>query len=550
MQTGRQKENDSDKYYVHFPHRQIKSRRSRDHKPSMKKLRSFSIVASLSLLGNILGYARDAALASNFAPTETDAYFAAFFVPNTLYLIFLSGSIATVFLPVFVQYLKKNEIEAWRIASILFNSIFVFLATMVAIAGLTIHYWMPALFPGFNEHTTQLTNTLTLILLPMLLFIGLSNLLSNILYSFEHFTLPALAPVVANIFVISVILIAGYWGNIRWVAIGVTLSMLLQFVIQIPTLIKLKVRYTLTLDIRHPAFIRILRLALPMIVYFVIAYASLAVERNVASSFTTGTVSAVNYATRLFSIPVAFFAGSLGTVIYPRLSLEVANESSNAFSDNLIKAIGATTLFLLPLTLFLLINSYTIVNLLFGYGRFTSESLSLTTGIFRGYLIGMVAAGITRIVQRAFYALQETSILLVAEIANFPVYVVVVFLLSRLLGPTGLGISRGLSYMLVGVLSTLMLVRRREIEFSLIRVISIVGHYLLAGLFAAIVWAGLAWISKDFVTVTGRIVDMSLLMLTGTIGVIVYLVVANYLRLEEIQFVRRRWRSILKLFSS
>lgn len=515
----------------------------------MKILRSFSIIAGLALLGNVLGYIRDLALASNFgASTTTDAYFAAFFVPNTLYLILLSSSVATVFLPVFVKYLQKDKKEAWEIASTLFNFTFLFLTVVIILAAVTAQYWIPILFSGLDGNTTQLAINLTLILLPMLLFIGLSNLLSNILYSFEHFTVPAMAPVVANIFVIGVILVAGRIGSIRWVAIGVTLSMLLQLIIQIPVLIKVKARYSFTLDLKHPAFIRIIKLSLPLIAYFAIAYASLAVERNIASSFAEGTISAVNYATRLFSIPIAFFAGSLGTVIYPRLSLEIANESADSFSNSLMKAIGATTLFLLPFSLFLFINSRTIVNLLFGYGRFTAEDVLLTTVIFRGYLIGMMAAGVTRIVQRAFYALQDTSTLLIAEMINFPVYVIIVLILSRLIGPASLGISRGFSFLLVAVLSILMLSRHAEIRFEPQKVMSIVGRYSLAGILASAAWVGFAWAGNQSSFSSARLVDFLFLTLTGFVGFIVFGIVAYFLKLQELQIFKDYWINLRIMF--
>ena len=91
----------------------------------MRLARSFGVVALLTLVASFLGYVRDAAMAARFgASIVTDAYFAAFFVPNTLSLILLSNSVAIVFLPIFVEAFQRDKRHAWKIASSLFNLTF------------------------------------------------------------------------------------------------------------------------------------------------------------------------------------------------------------------------------------------------------------------------------------------------------------------------------------------------------------------------------------------------------------------------------------------
>lgn len=507
----------------------------------MRLLRSFSVVAGLTLIASFLGYVRDAALAASFgASTTTDAYFAAFFIPNTLYLILLSNSVAIVFLPIFVESFQKDRDQAWRTASALFNLSFLVLSAVVLVAALTVQWWMPILYSGFTDSTMALAITLTLILLPMLVFIGLSTLLTAILNSFDHFAVPASAPVIGNIIVIIAIFLSNIWWGITGVAVAVTLSAAVQLLIQIPVLRRFDSRYSFTLDIRNPAIGRVLRLAVPLVIYFAIAYASQAVERNIASSLVEGTVSSVSYATNLFRVPIAIFAGSLGTVIYPRLSLEAANESGDLFSASMSRAIGATTMLLLPLSAWLLINSESIINVLFGYGRFSADDVQLTAIILAGYAIGMTANGITRILQRAFYALQDTVTPVLAEIASFVVYVGAVIFLVRVIGPAGLGIARSVYFILVAVLSYWLLARHAEVLLKNRPLVLMFGRYLLATAAATVVWVGFAWLGNSVAILESRLGELLSLGLSGLVGALVFLLVARLLKADEVEMLTSR----------
>ena len=509
----------------------------------MRLARSFSVVASLTLVASFLGYVRDAVLAARFgASTVTDAYFAAFFVPNTLSLILLSNSVAIVFLPLFVEAFQRDKQSAWKIASTLFNLSLILLSAVVLVASLTAQFWMPLLYSGFPDPTMQLAITLTQILMPMLVFIGLSTIVTAVLNSFDHFAVPAFAPVLTNVIVIIAIFLSYYWWDIAGVAVAVTLSALAQLLIQLPILRRFGLQYSLSLQLKDPTIARVFRLAIPLIIYFGIAYGSQAVERNIASSLVVGTVSAVSYAANLFRVPIAIFAGSIGTVIYPRLSLEAANEANSQFSISMSRAIGATTMFLLPLSCWLLINSETLVNALFGFGRFSAEDVHVTSIILAGYAIGMTANGITRILQRAFYAIQDTVTPVLVEVVSFVIYTALAILLVRMIGATGLGIARSVYFIVVAIFSFWLLARHPEVTFGR-RIYGLMfGRYLLASAGASIVWLGLAWLHGNY-PITGWIAELVYLGLSAVIGAMVFIFVAYALKANDVVVWVQKTRS-------
>lgn len=502
----------------------------------MRLARSFGVVALLTLISSFLGYVRDAAMAAGFgASMVTDAYFAAFFVPNTLSLILLSNSVAIVFLPVFVEAFQRDKRHAWQIASTLFNLSFLLLSAVVLLASLTAQFWMPILYSGFPDPTMELAIRLTQILMPMLVFIGLSTIVTAVLNSFDHFAVPAFAPVLSNIIVIFAIFLSYFFGGIEGVAVAVTLSAVAQLVIQLPVLRRFESQYSLSLQIKDPMVGRVFRLAIPLIIYFAIAYASQAVERNIASSLVVGTVSAMSYAANLFRVPIAIFAGSIGTVIYPRLSLEAANEANDQFSGSMSRAIGATTMFLLPLSCWLLINSEILVNALFGFGRFSAEDVHLTSIILAGYAIGMTANGITRILQRAFYAIQDTVTPVFVELVSFVLYTALVILLVNLIGTIGLGIARSVYFLLVALLSFWLLKRHPEVSFRNRNYGLMFGRYLLASAVASIVWLGLAWYHGNLPILAGRIAELVYLGISAVTGASVFVAVAYALKAGEVE---------------
>lgn len=512
----------------------------------MKLFRTVSMVATLTLLSNVLGYIRDAVLASQYGATAaTDAYFAAFFIPNTLYLILLSGSISTIFIPIFIQYKQKQgTTEAWYIANNIFNITIAFISVIILLLVLTAQYWVDALFPGFKDATLQLTIELTIILLPMLLFISLSSLETSVLHAHEHFSVPALAPIVANIFVIGIIAVSAHFRGIHTVAIGVTLGMLLQFLIQIPKLRQYGATYKLVFNLRHPSVKHIVKLSLPLILYLFIAYTALVVERNIASTLTEGTVSALNYAVRVFSLPIAFTAGAVGTVIYPRLSLDANNQQNIAFSKNLYQSITVSSFFLIPTSLWIIVNGQAVIQILFGYGKFAPDDVQLTTMILIGYTIGMAATGITRLLQRAAYALQDTTTSLWAEIVSLFFYAMIATILTERLGAFGLGLARGIAFIFVlfftmGLLfrkHDAILLKQKEVLQALLK------YILISGVAIAVPTLIINLLGITFDIFTEQ--PLIRLMLITSSSFCIYLLLGFAFHIDEVVFLYEKWGKI------
>ncbi len=490
----------------------------------MRIAKAFTAVALLGLLSSLLGYVRDAVLGARFgASSLTDAYFAASFVPNTLYLILISGTLSAVFIPIFTQYLERDRQAAWYVASCTINGAAVAVGAIVVIGSLTADLWMPLLFPGFAAGTQETSIELSYALLPILLFATLYSLFAAELNALRHFTCPALAPVICNLVAIAAIVCSGRLG-IRAVALGALAGMAAQMAAQVPPLMRGGARYHLSLGLRHPATQQLLRLGLPLLAYLAVAYASVFAERTIASTLGEGTVSAFNYALRVFNLPIGIFVASLVTVIYPQLSLQAARHDLEGLAGTLLQVVSSGALVLAPVSLWTVINSQWIVRILYGHGRFDAQSLALTGQVLQAYAIGMVPAGVNILLQRGFYARQEMVVPLAIEVGNLPLYLCMASVLAGFDGAHGLATARALSFAALTVVYLVVLGSRQRLPSWPRAVLSLLVRLLGACVAPGVAWSIPVWGSRLGLRVPASAQgDVAAVLLFGTLGIGLYL---------------------------
>ncbi|HEX3032686.1 MAG TPA: lipid II flippase MurJ [Bacillota bacterium] len=227
------------------------------------------VIMIAMLLSRILGFVREQALTTQFGLTYlTDAYFAAFAIPDLLYNLLVGGALSSAFIPVFSSYLARDkEDEAWEIASTVIN---------IAVIGLLIgiilgEIFTPALIPlvarKFQGEKLLLTIHLSRIMFPAVLFTGLNGLMMGILNSYKNFAYPAIGAVLYNVGIIAMGVLLGPRIGVAGFSIGVIVGVLLNFFIQFPTLIrKRKLKYRPIINFRHPGVIEIGALMIPAII--------------------------------------------------------------------------------------------------------------------------------------------------------------------------------------------------------------------------------------------------------------------------------------------
>lgn len=411
-----------------------------------------SMVAS-----RILGYVRDMVIYAEFGQNRiTDAYNAAFSIPDFLYMLLVGGALSSAFIPVFASYISTDkEEDAWQAASIIFNLTITLMLLGIMFGVMFTPELVQLLVPGFSSEYSALTVKLTRIMFAQALFMGLSGMSMGILHSYKHFLMPAIGSVLYNLitvvlgWILAVVLDFGIMGF----SLGVVAGAVANFGVQFPKLKQLGLKYRFSFDLSHPGVRKIYALMVPVLVGLSVTQLNLFVNQNLGSNLPAGMLSALKTASRLMQIPIATFAIAVAVAIFPTLTENAAKEEMPLFKKNMSLGLRSIIFITLPAAVGLVALRVPIVRVLYQQGEFTSQATLATAHAVLFYSLGMIGYAAQQLLNRTFYALQDTLTPVVIGILSIAINLVFNF---TLIGPMGHG-GLALAYSLAGIFNMLAL---------------------------------------------------------------------------------------------
>jgi putative peptidoglycan lipid II flippase len=379
--------------------------------------RRAGIVGVATLFSRILGAVRDIFIASFLgAGLVSDAFIAAFRVPDFLRRMFGEGSLSIAFVPAYTDCLMRHgRPQADQMANSAFRLLALVLL-LITLAGIAAAPWLVhAVAPGFAKTADKflLTITLTRTMLPYVFFIGLVALSMGILNVLGHFAAPALSPVLLNVAMIGALVIgAGFSGSeatlALWLAAGVVFGGALQMGLQVPFLVKRSVCFWQRARFWHPALDRVLWQMGPVMFGAAVFQINTLAITFLASFLPQGSVSYLYYADRLIQFPLGIFGIAMATAVLPAFARQSIAGQQEAMRETFSHAIKLVLFITLPATAGLMVLREPIVSLLFQRGAFDQQSMRLTAGALLYYGMGLWAFSTVRIVLNVFYALGDT----------------------------------------------------------------------------------------------------------------------------------------------
>lgn len=408
------------------------------------------------LLSRVLGYVREAVLASSFGATwQTDAFWAAFTIPDFLYDLLVGGVLSSAFIPVFSSYLAKDkEEEAWEVARTIINLTVIVMAVCITLGMIFTVPLTKLVAYKFSGQTLALSVKLTRIMLPAFIILSLNGLIQGVLNSYKHFTAPAIGAVAYNFCIIAFGLALSRQYGIMAFAIGVVAGHITNFLIEPPMLFKKVVKYYRpTINLKHPGVRKMLTLMLPAMLGLAANRLNLIVNQNFASGISAGSITALGIANRLMWLPLGVFAGSIAVAIFPTMTAQAAKKEINDFKHTVSMGVRSILLITIPASVGLSVLSIPIVRLLFQHNNFTAHATKVTAYALIFYCIGLFAQSAIWVVVRAFYALQDTFRPLLIAISTIIINVILNFTLRPIMAERGLA----LAYSLTGIYNLLML---------------------------------------------------------------------------------------------
>jgi len=490
---------------------------------------------------------------------EWDTFVAANSIPELIFTLIAGGALAHAFIPIFSGFLAHDDRDgAWRTASHVVNTVFTFTLVVSAIIFVAAP-WVVAnvVAPGFDEAGRQQTVELMRILLVTTLIFSVSGICMGILQSYNHFLLPALAPIMFDLGILFgvVFLINIPSLGVRGIALGAVLGAALHFAIQVPGLIRYGARWQPQLGLNDPTLWRVVRLMLPRVAGLGVFSLNFVVMNNIASRLGEGSVSALSWGWRLMQIPETLIGTAMGTVIFPTLAVlsELGDEAGKR--DAMSGALRFILITTIPSAVGLILIGRPLVSLLEG-GAFDATASDLVYSTLRFFALGLIVHSALEVVARSFYADKDTLTPLWAALGGAAINLVLSLLLSGII--TGSGSVSGLALanscgVAFEVLVLLWMLRKRwhgANETVLGRtVVKAVAASLVMGLAVVVidaVWTGLGLAEQ------GRLVTIAQLGVETIAGVLVFLAVAAALRMDEVRtliavILRRRTRALSAL---
>jgi putative peptidoglycan lipid II flippase len=496
------------------------------------------ILAAASLISRLLGLVRDRLFASTFGAGDAlDAYYAAFRLPDLIFNLLVLGALSAAFIPVFSEKLaRREESEAWELANSLLN---ITLITMAVIAGIIFVAALPltaVLAPGFDPGKRELTAQLTQIMLLSPLLFGASSIAGAVLNAYHRFIAYALAPILYNFGIIFGVLVLTPRYGVAGIAYGVVVGAVLHFLIQFIALQKLGYRYRFTLRLDR-AIRRVFSLMVPRTLSLGILQITLLIETVIASTLVVGSVAIFNLANNLQSVVSGIVGLSIATAVFPLLARQAATADIGAFTETLSRALRQTLYLTIPLGVLVILLRAQIVRVILGSGNFSWEDTRITAAALGAFAVGLFAQSAAHLVNRAFYALQDTIRPLQASAATALIGIVLAILGAREFGVVGLAGAWSATSLLY--LAVLLVMLRRKVR---ILETSEIAEALLKMTVAASVMAVATYGTLHLVA---PLVDMErawgilVQALTGAlVGVAVYYVVSRLIRIEEAKEIR------------
>lgn len=370
----------------------------------------FSFATGLS---RIAGLVREVVAASYFGVTgPMSAFTIAFQVPNLVRALFADMALQGAFVPVFTELLEKGERkEAFRVASSFFFLICLVLGGVTALFTLLAPLIIPLVAPGFGPELTDLTVSLSRLLFPIVLLLGLSGLVVGMLNSFEHFSVPALAPLAWNLLIIAALVgltpLFPPGDEIYAYAIGILVGTVVQLVLPMPWLRGRGGRFTLTLDWRSPAVRRVLVLMLPVTLALGLINFSLLINSFFGTLVSEEAPAAIDKAFRIYMLPQGIFSIAIATILFPAMSRLAARGDVDGLRGTMANGVRQIFLLLIPSGAFLAVLAEPITRLVYERGVFDAGATDLVAQAMFWWAFSLPFQGASLLFSRTFFSLQR-----------------------------------------------------------------------------------------------------------------------------------------------
>jgi putative peptidoglycan lipid II flippase len=507
---------------------------------------SAGIVMACVVVGQGLGFFREWTLAHQVGSNAlTDAYYAAFTLPNIVNYMIAGGALSFIFVPVFSQYLAEDrEEEGWHVFSTVATFMGLLLIVVVGLGEIFAAPLVGVIAPGFPPAQKAQVVFLTRLMLPAQFCFVMGSILSSVQYAKSRFFIPPLAQAVYNLMVVlGGWLLAPYIGITGFAVGALTGAMSGNLLLQIYGATRVGARFHPNLDLRHPGFRLFLKMAIPIMLALSLTSTDDWIIRWFGSYLQAASITWLTYAKTLMRVPITTVGQAFGVAALPVLARLYSEKKFDELNRTFNSILKGQLLLTVPIAALTIALSKPLIYFVFSHTRLRGPDFQATAAALALFSVGMFIWSAQGLVSRCFYAMQNswTPALVGTSttILSLPLY----YLLVHRLQYRGLAVASSCG-IAIYVLTLLLLLTRRTSNRA---ALSIVPFFLkLGGASAIAAFASFRLTEWLEARIEWRTTHGSFLVLAlgSAAGFLLIILLAKILKLRELEqlpvLIRRR----------
>ena len=489
-----------------------------------KVFRGTITIVIVGILAKITSFIAEAILASCLGTTyQSDAYYMVASIQNVIYPM-LSIGIWKVFLPLYKSHISKGEINT---AYALTNKSLSFF-TMISLAVVSILLvFAPVVVsivaPGFEGETRTLCIKLARISAPMYVFIINAAIYASILQCHDKFLGSQIREVASHIPTIIAAIFFYKRLGIEAMAMALVAAGVLRLIIELP-FVNWGYKYKPDFKFNTQEFAQMLKRLPSALISAGVAQLNTLVDKAMASTLPTGTVSGLNYGHKLMNVFSGLLSSSIAMAMYPQMIELISLNKKEELGRIVVKIINIFCVLMIPITVACVLFRMELVSAVFQRGAFDANSTALTAAVFALYCLGLFFIACNTVISNIFYGHGDTRTPMYISISNLGINVVLNLVLIHLWGVNGLALATSLSAIVTFFVRLMFAEKHVKLDNKVMLLTA--TKVLSATAIACMIPRAIFWIhpmNKYFT-----------LIVSAAIGVIVYLMIVRILKVNEI----------------
>lgn len=400
------------------------------------------VIVAATLAGRLLGLVRDVVVADLFGgKADTDAFFLAYKLPYLLALV-LSSALVAAFVPLFSHRIATGrKQDALGLFANISKLAFLVLVAVSVILVVLAPWIIPLVGFGFSPETKDLAVYLFRLIMTGFVFAGLTGLVTGMLNSLRRFAVAAFSSVIGGaVALILMIALAGPIG-ITSLAVSTAGSYVVGFAVVMFGIRDQQVPYRARIEWRDPALREAAGLVWPVLIGSTVGAVATFANQVLGSLLEVGAVSSLNYADKIFQVPLGLFVAGITVPIFPLLSEQVAANAPERVKATLSFALRLMAFLLFPCMVGFILLRFAIVGLLFQHGKFTADDTSRTAWVLLFLLLGLYVYAGRDTLTRVFYAYQDMRTPVKISVLTVVLSIGLAYLFMQFMGVGGLALG-------------------------------------------------------------------------------------------------------------